>query len=316
MRRFLLLTVALLLAAPAWAQYPNRPIRIVVPFLAGSATDVVTRIIGQSVSAAMGQPVVVDNRAGADGTIAGAEVAKSAPDGYTLMMATNSPMAAGPAMRKSPPYDPVADFTPISDIGRYTFFLFVNAALPFNTFNDLIAYAKANPGKLNYGSGNTTAIVSSAQMNAIAGISMTHVPYKSEPQAVTDLVAGRVDVLWATPTTGLAFVKDGRMRALVTSLESRSSQLPEVPTIYESGMPQFTIASWAALYGPAKMPRELVQRMNKEFHDAIRRPDVAAALEKQAFTVRLSTPEQLGVRTKEQLESYRRILAAAGVQPE
>jgi len=225
-------------------------------------------------------------------------------------------MAAGPAMKKAPPYDPVADFTPITDIGRYTFFLFVNAALPFKTFNELIAYARANPGKLNYGTGNTTAIVSSAQMNAIAGTSMTHIPYKSEPQAVADLVAGRVDVLWAAPTTSLAFVKDGRVRALVTSLKSRSALLRGVPTIYESGMPQFTIASWAALYGPAKMPRELVQRLNREFHDAIRRPEVAAALDKQAFTISLSTPEQLAAHTKEQLESYRRILASAGVQPE
>jgi len=316
MKRFFVLAAALAFAAPSFAQYPNRPIRIVVPFAPGSATDIVTRIIGQSVSTAVGQSVVVDNKAGADGAIAGAEVAKAAPDGYTLMMATNSPMAVAPAMKKVPPYDPVADFTPITDIGRYTFFLYSNVALPVKTFQELIAYAKANPGKLNYGTGNTTAIVSAAQMNVLAGIAMTHVPYKSEPPAVTDLVAGRVDVVWATPTTGLVHVKDGKLRALVTSLKSRSPLLPDVPTIYEAGMPQFSISSWAALYGPAKLPREIVQGLNKEFHDAVKRPDVAAALAKQAFTVSLSTPEQLGAHTKEQLEVYRKILASIGMQPE
>ncbi len=317
MKRLFLCAAALLAAASAFAQqYPSRPIRIVVPFAPGSATDIVTRIIGQSVSAAVGQSIVVDNKAGADGAIAGAEVAKAAPDGYTLLMATNSPMAVAVAMKKQPPYDPVADFTPISDIGRYTFFLYANAGVPAKTFQELIAYAKANPGKLNYGTGNTTAIVSTAQMNALAGITMTHVPYKSEPPAVTDLVAGRVDVVWATPTTGLVHVKDGKLKALVTSLRSRSPLLPEVPTIYEAGMPQFAISSWAALYGPAKLPREVVQRLNKEFHDAVKRSDTAAALEKQAFTVTLSTPEQLATHTKEQLDLYRKLLASIGMQPE
>jgi len=317
MKRLFLCAAVLLFAVPAHAQpYPSKSIRIVVPFAPGSATDIITRIIGASVSTAVGQPVVVDNKAGADGLIAGAEVAKSPPDGYTLFMATNSPMAAGPAMKKVPPYDSVADFTPISDIGRYTFFLYANAALPVKSFQELIAYAKANPGKLNYGTGNTTAIVSTAQMNSLAGITMTHVPYKSEPPAITDLVAGRVDVVWATPTTGLVHVKDGKLRALVTFLKNRSPLLPEVPTIYEAGMPQFTISSWAALYGPAKLPREIVLRLNREFHDAVKRADVASALDKQAFTVSLSTPEQLAAMTKEQMDSYRRLLASIGMQPE
>src|SRR5882672_11139869 len=148
MKRLLLLAAACLFAAPSFAQYPNKTIRVVVPFPAGSATDTISRILGQSVSGAIGQPVVVDDKAGADGAIAGAEVAKAAPDGYTLIMATNSPMAVAPAMKKVPPYDPVADFTPITDIGRYTFFLYVNAELPIKTFKELVAYARANPGKL------------------------------------------------------------------------------------------------------------------------------------------------------------------------
>jgi tripartite-type tricarboxylate transporter receptor subunit TctC len=307
---------ALLLAAPALAQFPNKPIRIVVPFPAGSATDVVARILGQSVSAAVGQPVIVDNKVGADGAIAGGEVVRAAPDGYTLLLATNSPMAAMPAMKKVPPYDPVADFTPITDVGRYTFFLYINAELPIKSFKELVAYAKANPGKLNYATGNTTGIVSFAQMNSLAGIDMTHVPYKGEPQGITDLVSNRVQVMWATPTTGLAHVKDGKLRAIATNLKARSNLLPEVPTMAEVGMPQYSVTSWAALYGPAKIPRDLLLRLNKEFTDAMKRPEVVAQMDKQAFPMNPGTPEELGAFTKSQMEAYRYILRNAGVQPE
>jgi tripartite-type tricarboxylate transporter receptor subunit TctC len=316
MKRLLLLAAAFLLAAPTFAQFPAKPIRVVVPFPSGSATDTVARILGQSVSAAIGHPVLVDNKVGADGAIAGAEVAKAAPDGYTLLMATNSPMAVAPAMKKVPPYDPVTDFTPITDVGRYTFFLYVNAGLPIRSFQELVAYAKANPGKLNYATGNTTGIVSFAQMNSLTGIDMTHVPYKGEPQGITDLVGGRVHVMWATPTTGLAFVKEGKLRAIATNLKSRSALLPEVPTMAEVGVPQYSVVSWAALYGPARMPRDIQMRLNKEFHDAMKRPDVMALLDKQAFPTNPTTPEELGAFTKSQLEAYRAILRAAGVQPE
>jgi tripartite-type tricarboxylate transporter receptor subunit TctC len=317
MRRWILGAAALLLAAPAFAQpYPSKPIRIVVPFPGGSATDTITRILGQSVSAAIGQPVVIDNKAGADGAIAGAEVARSAADGYTLFMATNSPMAVAVAMKKQPPYDPVADFTPITDVGRYTFFLYVNAAQPIKSFNELVAYAKANPGKLNYATGNTTGIMSFAQMNALTGIQMTHVPYKGEPQAVTDVVAGRVQLVWATPTTGLAFVKDGKLRAVATNLKARSKVLPDVPTMAEVGVPGYSVVSWAALYAPAKLPREIQMRLNKEFHDAMKRPEVAAQLDKQSFPTTPSSPEELADFTKAQLDAYRAIMKSIGMQPE
>jgi tripartite-type tricarboxylate transporter receptor subunit TctC len=316
MKRLSMLAAALLFAAQAFAQFPTKPIRLVVPFPAGSATDTISRILGASVAGAVGQPVLIDNKVGADGAISGAEVAKAPPDGYTLLMATNSPMAAVPALKKIPPYDPVADFTPITDVGRYTFFLYVNAGLPIRSFQELVAYAKANPGKLNYATGNTTGIVSFAQMNSLVGIDMTHVPYKGEPQGITDLVGGRVQVMWATPTTGLAHVKDGKLRAVATNLKARSGLLPEVPTMAEVGVPQYSVVSWAALYGPAKMPRELQLRLHKEFTDAMKRPEVIAAMDKQAFPMNPSTPEELGAFTKSQMEAYRSILRAAGVQPE
>jgi len=308
--------MAMAVPLAACAQYPARPVRIVVPFPGGSATDIVTRILANYVAQSLGQPLVVENKAGADGAIAAVEVARSAPDGYTLLMATNSPMSAVPALKKSPPYDPVADFTPITDVGRYTFFLYVHPSVPATSFAQLIAHARANPGKLNYATGNTTGIVSFAQIRSLAGIEMVHVPYKGEPAGITDLVAGRVQMMIATPTTGLAQVKDGKLRAFVTTLSRRSPLLPEVPTIAEAGMPEFSITSWAALFGPAGMPREILERLNKEFAGAMGLPEVQAAMDKQAFALNPSSPEQLADFVKEQIESYRRILRAAGVQPE
>jgi tripartite-type tricarboxylate transporter receptor subunit TctC len=316
MKRFLLLAAACLLAAPSFAQYPNKPIRIVVPFAAGSATDLVARILGNSVSAAVGQSIIIDNKVGADGAIAGMEVAKAAPDGYTLLMATNSPMSVAPAMKKVPPYDPVADFTPITDVGRYTFFIVVHPGVPAKTLPELVQYAKANPGKINYATGNTTGIVSTALLASMAKIDMVHVPYKSEPQAMTDMVGGRVQLMFASSTTAVPQIRDGKLRALVTTLPRRSALLPEVPTIGEAGYPEFSIISWAGLYGPAKMPADVTARLNREFVAAMGRPDVQAAMEKQAFVLTPSSPEKLAAYTKEQLESYRNILKAIGIQPE
>jgi tripartite-type tricarboxylate transporter receptor subunit TctC len=316
MKRMLVLAAAWLFAAPALSQFPNKPIRIVVPFAAGSATDVISRILGASVSAAIGQPIVVDNKAGADGSIAASEVAKAAPDGYTLLMATNSPMSVVPAMRKAPPYDPVADFTPITDIGRYTFFIVVHPNVPAKTLQELVQYAKANPGKINYATGNTTGIVSTALLSSLAKIEMVHVPYKSEPQIVPDLVSGRVQLLFSSSTTAMPLIRDGKLRALVTTLPKRSPLLPDVPTIGEAGYPTFSIISWAGLFGPAKMPADVVARLNKEFVAAMGRPDVQEAMQKQAFVLTPSTPEKLAAYVKEQMEGYRNILKAVGIQPE
>jgi tripartite-type tricarboxylate transporter receptor subunit TctC len=307
-----------LLAAPlaVSAQFPAKPIRVVVPFPAGSATDTVTRILANSVSQAVGQPLVVENKAGADGAIAAAEVAKSPADGYTLLMATNSPMSAVPAMKRVPPYDPVADFTPITDVGRYTFFIVIHPSVPARTLSELIDYARSNPGKLNYATGNTTGIVSSAFFASQAQIQMVHVPYKGEPQAITDLVAGRVQLMFASSSTSVPQIREGKLRAVVTTLPKRSALLPEVPSIAEAGMPQFSITSWAGLFGPAKLPRDVVERLNREFVAAMGRADVQAAMERQAFALSPSSPEQLAAFVKEQIDSYRRTLQAAGVQPE
>lgn len=311
-----LVLALLVVSGAAEAQFPAKPIRVVVPFPAGSATDTITRVLAQSVSQSIGQTVVVENKAGADGAIAAAEVAKAAPDGHTLLMATNSPMSAVPAMKKNPPYDPVADFTPITDVGRYTFFIVVHPSVPAKTLKELIDHARANPGKVNYATGNTTGIVSTAFFASLAKIDLVHVPYKGEPQALTDLVAGRVQLMFCSSGTSMPQIREGKLRPIVTTLAKRTHLLPELPTIAEAGMPEFSITSWAGLFGPAKMPSAVVERLNKEFVAAMGRSDVQAAMEKQAFALSPSSPRELAAFVKEQMESYRRILRAAGVEPD
>jgi len=317
-KRLLALLACLLLpiAAAAQAPYPSKPIKIVIPFGPGSSTDTIIRILAEPVSAALGQPVVIEARPGGDGAISAMEVARAAPDGYTLLVGSGSPMAAVPYLRKSPPYDPLRDFTPITDIGRYTVFMYVNSNVPARTLGEFIAYAKANPGKLSYATGNASGIVAFAQLNALTGIEMLAVPYKSAPPAMLDLVGGRVDAMMDPPTTGLPYVKDGRLRALVTTLDKRSPLLPDVPTIHEAGVPEFTISNWMGLVGPAGMPRDVVNRLNREFANAMKRPEVVAALEKQAFLPNPSTPEQFGDFIKEQMQSYATLLKRAGIQPD
>ena len=310
------LAASLLFATGAIAQYPGKPVRIVIPFGPGSSTDAIMRILATPLSAALGQQVIIDPKPGGDGAISATEVARAAPDGYTLGVGSGSPLAAVPALRKNPPYNPVADFTPITDIGRYTVFLYVNASVPANTFQEFVAYVKANPGKLAYGTGNASGIVAFAQMNTMLGLDMLHVPYKSAPPAVLDLVGNRVQVMMDPPTAALAYVKEGRLRALATTLRNRSPLLPDVPTIYEAGLPQFTISNWMGLVGPANLPRDIVDRINREFAAALKRPEVLAALERQAFIANPSSPEQFAAFIKEQMESYGQLLRAAGVQPD
>lgn len=317
MRRLACLLLLSLSALTALAQgYPNKPIRMVVPFPPGSATDSVARAFATAMAPALGQPVVVENRAGGDGVIAGAEVVRAAPDGYTIMMGTNTPLAAGPALKKQPPYDPLTDFTPLADIGRYTFFFVVHPSVPANTLGEFIAHAKANPGAVNYGTGNTTGIVSVAQFASLAGVKMTHVPYKGEPQALTDLLAGRIQLMSVSAGTSIQHIREGKLKALAVTLPTRSPMLPQVPTMAEAGVPGFSIISWAAVVGPPRMPAELVARLNRELLAAMSKPEVTTIAERQAFQLTGSTPAKLGEFMKEQWDSYRAMLKAAGVEPE
>lgn len=315
----MLLALPTLLSAPAPAQqptYPSRPVRIIVPFQAGSSTDVFTRALAGALTAHWGQPVVVENKAGAEGAIGAAEVARAAPDGHTLLMASNSPMAGVPALKRKPPYDVRADFTPITAIGRYTFFLVAHPQLQVGSVADLVRYAKAHPNQLNYATGNTTGILTIAQLSAQTGIELTHVPYKGEPNALVDLLAGRVQLMVVSAGQVLQHIKEGRLRALATTLPQASPALPEVPPLAAAGVPNFSLVSWAALFGPAKLPSALVEQINAAFGDAMNRADVKQAFDRQAFLPRASTPDQLADFVSEQIISYRDAARSAGIEPD
>lgn len=313
----LITLVALLLAtASASGQYPNKPIKVIVIFPAGTASDAVARILASSMASSIGLPVIVENRAGADGAIAAVEVARAQPDGYTVLYGTSGPMATIPALKKSVPYDPIRDFSPVSLIGRYSTFLYAGAATPFKSLKEMIDYARANPGKLNYATGNTGGLVSMAQVIALANLNMVHVPYKGEPAALVDLISNRVQVMFATPTTTMAYVKEGKLRILATTLPQRHPRVPEVPTMAEAGMPTFSIVVWAAMYGPAKMPPAIVERLSREVNLTLNRPEVKEQFERQQFMAYGSTPKELEDFTKQQLDVYARTLRSAGVHPE
>jgi tripartite-type tricarboxylate transporter receptor subunit TctC len=306
----LLLPVALANAQP----YPSKPIRFVIPFGPGSASDTLARIVGQELSQTLGQPIVVVQKPGADGALSAIEVKRSAPDGYTFLFGTNSPLAVVPNIRKEPPYDVLADFTPVTFLGENTFFLAVHPSVPAKTVPELIAYAKANPKVLNYAAGNTYALVATAMFAANVGVEMQAIPYKSEPDAITDVLSGRVQVLNGTSTTIAPHAKAGNLRVLATTLHERHPLMPDVPSIIETGQPKFPIGAWFALVGPAGLPADIVARMQKETAAALAKPEVREQLQKQGFAPRSSTPEELTAYMKDQLGIWKAALKTAGIE--
>jgi tripartite-type tricarboxylate transporter receptor subunit TctC len=261
----------------------------------------------------LGQTFVIDNKPGADGAIASADVIRAAPDGYTVYFGTNSPLAAVPAMRKTPPYDVTTDFTPIGNIGRFTHFLVVHPGVPANTMAELVAHAKANPGKLNYATGNTTSIVSIAQLFKLTGMNMLHVPFKGDPAALIDVMAGRVQFMQATQGQSIAFIREGKLRALAATGARRSALAPEVATLGELGF-KFPLLSWMALVGPAKMRPEVVERLNRELNAALQIPKVQEDIARQAFEVAPSTPEELRSFLAQQQDIWGRTVKELGLQ--
>jgi len=313
-RRTSFLLAASLIAATVSAQtYPSRTIRGVAPLPSGTASDTIARILAVPMSQSLGQQVLIDNKPGADGAIASADVMRAAPDGYTIYFATNSPLAAVPSMRRTPPYDPVTDFTPIGNVGRFTHFVVVHPGVPATTMAEFVAHAKANAGKLNYATGNTTSIVSLAQLFRLTGMTMQHVPFKGDPAALIDVIAGRVQFMMATQGQAIAFIRDGKLRALASTGGKRSTLAPEVPTLNEVGL-QFPLLSWMVLVGPAKMRPEVVERVNRELNAALQIPKVQEDIAKQAFEVVASTPEELRAFLVQQKDIWGRTVKELGLQ--
>jgi tripartite-type tricarboxylate transporter receptor subunit TctC len=303
-------------AAAAAEAYPSRPITIVVPFGAGSGTDIVTRIIAQRLGIALSQNIVVDDRPGANGGIAAAYVAKAPADGYTLLMSTNSPHSSNPFLLKNISYDPVKDFAPITRIGSFTLMLVVNPAVRVQTIPELIVYAKANPGKLTYASGNTSGILAGETLKHWAGIDILQVPYKSVPPALNDIIAGRVSMGFTDLTPGLPHVNSGALRPLGITRLRRSVLLPDLPTFDESGLKDFEVESWAGLFAPAGTPAEIVALLNRETRKIVESPQDKAQIAQIGFEVFGSTPEELGEFVKDQLVRTSRMVKDAGIEPE
>lgn len=322
MKRRSLLAAGLILCLPVLAQspagqYPERPVRIIVPYAAGGATDSVARLVGQKMSQELGQAIVIENRAGADGNIGAELVARSAPDGYTILMGDVGNLTMGPAVRRSVPYDAVRDFAPITQLVSAPNFLAVHPSVPVNNFRDFIAYAKANPNKLSYASSGTggSAHLAGELLKRATGIDIVHVPYKGASAAVTDVLRGDVQVMFGLSVV-LPYVKDGKLRALATTGPRRMAVLPEVPTIAEMGFPGFEATAWYGLLAPAGTPKPIVARLNQVALRALQSPEVKQRLEAAGNELVGSTPDEFAAYIKSEKAKWSETVAAAGIKVE
>jgi tripartite-type tricarboxylate transporter receptor subunit TctC len=318
MKTWLLVVAAVVAACSAPAvhaeTFPTRPITLVAPFGAGSASDTVSRVVAQPLGVALKQPIVVEPRPGADGALAAQYVAKANPDGYTLLMGTNSPLSADPFLLKDISYDAVKDFAPVTRVGSFTLMLVINPGIPATSIKELIDYAKANPGRLSFASGNTAGIVAGETLKHWAKIDMLHVPYKSTPPALEDILAGRVSMMFADLTTAMPHVKAGTLRALALTRLKRSTLFPELPTMDEAGVTGFELDAWAGIVAPARTPPEIVAQLNGELRKIIDDPDIKAKLRNVGFEAFSSTPDELGDTIKVQLDKWGKMIADAGIK--
>ena len=311
---------ALLLSLPALSQdaYPSRPIRLVVPYAPGGVSDITGRIVAQKMTELIGQTVVVENRAGAGGMVGTGAVAKSEPDGYTIVLSSLSAYAIGPRMVKAPLYDPIRDFTPIAAVALAPTVLTINAALPFQSVRELIAYAKANPGRLNYGSSGigSVAHISAEVLRASTGIELVHVPYKSAAQAYPDMISGSLAMVFDALPSAINHIRSGKARPLAMMSDRRAALVPEVPTFAEAGFAEATLRLWVGLHGPANLPGAIVQKLNETAARTVASPDVRerfAAVGADPYTV---SPREFSELVRADVERLGRMMAAAGIKAE
>jgi tripartite-type tricarboxylate transporter receptor subunit TctC len=309
----------LLLAAAAQAQqFPSRPVRFVVPFPPGTTTDVVARLVAQRGGDRLGQPIVVDNRSGASGTIGVETVARAAPDGYTWGLGTTSTHALAHILSPKLGYDPVRDFTPVALLGNSPYFLTANPGLPASSMKEFIAYARANPGKLHYASvGNfSMGHLAGELLKKAAGIDMVHVPYKGSTLALIDLLAGRIQLNISTIAATLPQVKAGKLRALAVTSPKRVSALPQTPTVAESGFPGYHAALWMGVFLPARTPGTVVALLNREMNAILGSGEMHDALAEQAFEPGALTPEAFARLIRDDTARWRKVIQDAGLRPE
>jgi len=298
------------------AQFPTKPITFVVPFGAGSATDQLARALSVSITAQTGQSVVVENRAGASGIIAAQHVARAAPDGYTVLITTNTTQAANPHFFKSLPYDPIKDFTPVTALGRGGMVLVVRADSPYQSVDHLVRAATREPGKLSFGSGNSSSRMAAEMFKQLSGADIVWVGYNSNPVALNDLLGGHIDMMVIDTVTGLPQIQSGKLRPLGSSTAVRLPQLPDVPTLAQAGIKGYDIGYWFAAYLPANAPPDITQRMRDLLVSATQSPQALSFFSQSATQAWTSTSAELGTFQSAQYETWGRVVKAAGIKPE
>lgn len=312
------LIAALMCALPVlgWAAYPEKPVRLVVPFTPGSITDVVARALAQGLDSEFGQSVVVENRAGANGTVGTASAIRSEPDGYTLFMVGVSTGASNVSAFKSLPYDPRKDFAPIGLVAEAPFMLVSRGDLPVNNVKDLIDYAKANPGKLSYGYGSGSAQLCGAQVVSMGGFTATAVAYRGVPQAMTDLIGGVLDFTIADMVNGLQQAQSGRVKALGVTSKTRSPLAPDLPTLAEAGLPDYDLNVWFGVAAPAGTPSDVIARVNTALGNVLQSSSLQQQFATNGLTVRTSTPEGFRQLIASDIDKWGKVFVDAGLTPQ
>ncbi len=294
--------------------YPTKPVTIIVPFAAGGTTDILARIIGQALTAELGQSVVVDNRAGAGGNIGGQAAAKATPDGHTLFMGTVGTHAINASLYKKMPFDPVKDFAPLTRVANVPNLLVANPAQPYKSVKDLIAYAKANPGKVNFGSsGNGSSIHLSGELfKSLAKVDMQHVPYKGSAPAVTDLLGNQIGIMFDNMPSAIQHVRSGKLVPLAVTTAKRSPELPNVPTIAEAGVPGYEATSWFGMFAPAGTPAPVLAKLNAAIVKVLAQPDVKKKINEQGAEVYSETPEQFAAFIQAESVKWGKVVKESG----
>jgi tripartite-type tricarboxylate transporter receptor subunit TctC len=314
-----LIVSAVLLAAStaaSAADYPEKPIRFVVPFASGTATDQLARALGQAITEETRQQVIVDNKPGGNGFIGANEAARAAPDGYTVFITTNTTHAAAEHLFKKLPYDPVKDFAPITGLGKGGQIMVVNSQSPVKSVQDFIALAKKEPGKITFGSGSSSSRIAGELFQQMAGVKLLHVPYKSNTFAVTDLLGGQIQMMITDSATGLPHVKSGKLRALGVSSKTRSPLAPEVPTIDEAGVKGYDMGYWFAAYAPAKTPQPVINKLNQLFANAVKSPTAKTFFTNSGTEIFITTPDELAKFQNAEARKWGEIVRAAGIEKE
>ncbi len=303
-------------SATAQDKYPSQNIKFVVPFTPGSATDTLARLVGNRMSVSLGQSIIIENAAGANGIVAAQKVAHAAPDGYTVFVTSNTTHASNQSLLKKVPYDAVNDFEPVTKLGTITLALVANPSVPANNVKELIAYAKANPGKLSFGGGSSSSRIAGELLKTLTGIDMLYVPYKSNPQVVTDLMGGQISLFFGDVSTSLPPVRAGKLKGFAVSSLERSPLAPDLPTLNEAGIPGYDLTAWFAAYLPAKTPKPIVDKLNAAFREAIDDKELSAKLIAIGIEPVTSSPDELRTFMVAEIKKWAKIVTDAKIEPE